>query len=189
MTMTMGRMTANATIASTVSPAWYARTPATSAATLMINSRRPSIAGVANTRVSAKRGQRHADGGERGEDGMPGLDRISPSSRSMPKVTGTKQITADSARTRVRRVAGRPAGVTVIGLDRERDEHTENDHDGDVRQAERPERGDDVPRRRESTENPAQDGGCGARRVRAGAAEHRILLLSAAHSVRCSYSS
>ena len=108
MTMTMGRMTANATIASTVSPAWYARAPATSAVTLMISSRRPSIAGVANTRVSAKRGSATQTAASVARTACPGSIGILPSSGSMPKATGTKQITAGSARTRVRRVAAMP---------------------------------------------------------------------------------
>ena len=148
--MTTGSMTANATIATTVSPAWYARAPderrdPDDQLAVPEHRRRGELPGLGEAR------QRHADRGERGEDGMPGLDR-DPAEQQV-HAEGDRDE-ADHHRQRQDEIApGRgdaPAGKARVGLDREHDEHAENEDDGEVRQAERPESGDGVPGQRET---------------------------------------
>ena len=108
--------------------------------------------------------QCHADRGERGKDGMPGFDRDPAEQRVH---TEGDRDEADHHQQRQDEIApGRgdaSVGEVGLGLDREHDEHAENERDGEVRQVERPERGDRVPGRRETSEAPPQDGGCGDR--------------------------
>ena len=139
--MTTGRSTANATIATTVSPAWYARTPATSAVTaddqlaVPEHRRAGELPGLGQAREghadrgAAWRGRRART--RSGSCRAAGPSRRRPG-RTRPPPGGPGRGCAGSRRRR--------GGKPDVGLDREHDEHAEDEDDRESRQAERDER-------------------------------------------------
>ena len=104
--------------------------------------------------------EQHDDDGAGGDDGANRLDREPPEQRVSSGDDSGEHDAGHDGQDDVTAGRGdaslREAGV---GLDREHDEQAEDEHDGDVRQAERAERAQRVPGDREAPEHPAAQRG------------------------------